>query len=295
MDAGRGASEQADRAAARVEKARRDLAVAEQQQRAWAAGADGERRTADKLATLGAHGWVVLHDLHWPGRPFANIDHIAIGPGGVVVIDSKNWSGRVEVKDGVLRQNGYRRTESVAGASGATAAVAVWLEPQHRRLAIAVIVLVGQPTPVSQPNGVRIVGLDELVPSLLALPPALGPTEVATVARYLSGLLDGDRSPTMVTTQALIAAPPSGHREPSATARSRGSRPRPPAAQPRRARGRTRPTRTNHLVLGLLKVLGVLFLAFVVLPQVIQSMTTSMVLPVPAPTRSPVTVTTPAR
>ena len=55
---------------------------------AWRCGAAGERRTARLLAQLERHGWVVLHDLAVPGSR-ANIDHLAIGPGGVFVIDSK--------------------------------------------------------------------------------------------------------------------------------------------------------------------------------------------------------------
>ena len=96
MDAGDGAQSRSDRAAAAVEPARRTVAIAQQGQLAWQSGAEGERQTAQSLAALRQHGWLVLHDLHWPGRPFANIDHIAVGPGGVVVIDSKNWSGRID-------------------------------------------------------------------------------------------------------------------------------------------------------------------------------------------------------
>jgi hypothetical protein len=45
---------------------------------------------------------VVLHDLAIPGSP-ANIDHLLIGPGGVVVIDSKQYRGRLQLSpDGLL-------------------------------------------------------------------------------------------------------------------------------------------------------------------------------------------------
>ena len=105
VGAGRGAQEQATKAAAAVEEARRKLVAAERRQLAWEAGAEGERLTAKALAALPA-GWVVLHDVHWPGRPLANLDHIAVGPGGVVIIDSKNWTGKVQVRDGTLRRTG---------------------------------------------------------------------------------------------------------------------------------------------------------------------------------------------
>ena len=92
-DPGGGARKQAARAAAQVQEAQRKLAEAQRRQAGWEAGAEGERRTAAVLAELATEGWQVLHDVHWPGRPFENIDHIVVGPAGVLVIDSKNWSG----------------------------------------------------------------------------------------------------------------------------------------------------------------------------------------------------------
>jgi hypothetical protein len=44
-------------------------------------GAAGERRTARLLGPLERYGWVLLHDLAVPGSR-ANLDHLAIGPGG---------------------------------------------------------------------------------------------------------------------------------------------------------------------------------------------------------------------
>jgi hypothetical protein len=67
--------------------------------RAWRRGATGERRTARLLGRLERHGWAVLHDLAIPGSR-ANIDHLAIGPGGVFVIDSKLYSGRLHLDPG---------------------------------------------------------------------------------------------------------------------------------------------------------------------------------------------------
>ena len=63
---------------------------------AWRRGAAGERRTARVLAALERQGWAVLHDLAVPGSP-ANLDHLVIGPGGVFVIDSKQYRGRLQL------------------------------------------------------------------------------------------------------------------------------------------------------------------------------------------------------
>jgi len=63
---------------------------------AWRRGAAGERRTARLLSRLERHGWTVLHDLTIPGSR-ANLDHLVIGPGGVFVIDSKQYRGRLQI------------------------------------------------------------------------------------------------------------------------------------------------------------------------------------------------------
>src|SRR5215218_6946908 len=63
---------------------------------AWRRGAVGERRTARLLGPLEREGWAILHDLAVPGSR-ANLDHLAIGPGGVFVIDSKQYRGRLQL------------------------------------------------------------------------------------------------------------------------------------------------------------------------------------------------------
>lgn len=60
---------------------------------AWASGADGERVVGARLDALAARGVVTLHDRRIPGSR-ANIDHLAIAPGGVWVIDAKRYRGK---------------------------------------------------------------------------------------------------------------------------------------------------------------------------------------------------------
>ena len=62
---------------------------------AWRQGARGERRTARRLRRLVRRGYVVFHDLAMPGSR-ANIDHLLLGSTGVFVIDSKQYSGRIQ-------------------------------------------------------------------------------------------------------------------------------------------------------------------------------------------------------
>lgn len=91
---------------------------------AWRRGADGEVAAARALERrLAATGVVLLHDRRLP-RSRANIDHIAVGPGGVTVVDPKAVTGqvRVEARGGLLRPRtqhllvgGRDRTKLVEG------------------------------------------------------------------------------------------------------------------------------------------------------------------------------------
>jgi Nuclease-related domain len=84
-----------------------------EQARTWQCGAQGERHTARLLRRLQGNGFVVFHDLAVPGSP-ANVDHLVIGPTGVFVIDSKQWTGSVhQGADGLAWHNHYRLDRSL--------------------------------------------------------------------------------------------------------------------------------------------------------------------------------------
>ena len=66
------------------------------------------------LAPLERHGWAVLHDLAVPDSA-ANVDHLVIGPSGVFVIDSKQWTGSIhQSADGLIWHNHYRLDRTLA-------------------------------------------------------------------------------------------------------------------------------------------------------------------------------------
>jgi hypothetical protein len=84
-----------------------------EQARSWQRGAHGERQTARLLDRLTRDGYAVFHDLAIPGSP-ANMDHLVIGPSGVFVIDSKQWTGSVhQGSDGLAWHNHYRLDRTV--------------------------------------------------------------------------------------------------------------------------------------------------------------------------------------
>jgi hypothetical protein len=64
---------------------------------AWASGAKGEQAVAARLARVSTKGVITLHDRRIPGTK-ANIDHIAVGPSGIFVIDSKVVTGKISTR-----------------------------------------------------------------------------------------------------------------------------------------------------------------------------------------------------
>jgi hypothetical protein len=67
-----------------------------QSTRAWKVGAEGELGVARTLAAC--EGVIALHDRRVPGTK-GNIDHLAVGPAGVYVVDAKRYEGKVERRD----------------------------------------------------------------------------------------------------------------------------------------------------------------------------------------------------
>jgi Nuclease-related domain len=63
---------------------------------AWSTGAVGEEALAAHLAKRCPDA-IVLHDRRIP-RSRANIDHLAVAPSGVHVIDAKRYKGKIEVR-----------------------------------------------------------------------------------------------------------------------------------------------------------------------------------------------------
>ena len=176
------AGESARAEAARVRKKINDL---ERYADTFERGAVGEERTAEALDALGPD-WVVFHDLRWPGRRLANIDHVVVGAGGVFVIDSKNWSGDVLVNNGVLRQNGYNREKSVAGVGDAALALADLLGP-HAMHVHPVLCFVQQQALWSRAHEVLICSTDNVAEVLRSFDPLWTPEQVVEAATRLDG------------------------------------------------------------------------------------------------------------
>src|SRR6188768_2421918 len=129
MTAGRSAQQMVVRKRAKAAQLREQADRLDSDADRWELGDLGERVVGGRLELLRADGWYVLHDVRWPGRQRANLDHVVVGPPGVLVVDAKNWSGSVTLDGGRLRQNGHPRDREAHAVAEAADAVAERLGP----------------------------------------------------------------------------------------------------------------------------------------------------------------------
>jgi hypothetical protein len=166
-----------------------------QSTRAWAKGSDGERRLAERLARTVGDRAIVLHDRRIPGRR-SNIDHLAVAPSGVWVIDTKRYTGRVEHRDvgGWFRTDlrlyvGERdRTKLVNGLGWQLDVARAVLGDDHVPLHAALCFVDADWGLFAKPfhhDGVWI-GCPKALSEALATSGALAPDDVLEVARRLA-------------------------------------------------------------------------------------------------------------
>jgi hypothetical protein len=150
---------------------------------AWRRGAAGERRTARLLAPLERQGWAILHDLAVP-RSRANLDHLVIGPGGVFVIDSKQYRGRLQLdRSGRLWYGRYPLTPILQAVSF-EADQAARVLPDPGVAVVPIVAVHGAQVPWGKivVDGVPVVAARRLPSMLRQLPAVLGPERVTVLA-----------------------------------------------------------------------------------------------------------------
>jgi hypothetical protein len=150
---------------------------------AWRRGAAGERHTARLLSPLERQGWAVLHDLALPGSR-ANLDHLVIGPGGVFVIDSKQYRGRLQLDPyGRLWHGRYPLAPTLRAVSfEADQAARVLPDPGVVVRPIMAIHGAHVPWGKIDMDGIPVVPAKRLPSMLRELPAVLGPERVANLA-----------------------------------------------------------------------------------------------------------------
>jgi hypothetical protein len=151
--------------------------------RAWRRGAAGERRTARLLGPLERQGWVVLHDLAVPDSR-ANLDHLVIGPGGVFVIDSKQYRGRLQLDPTGRLWHGRYPLAPTLRAVSFEADQAAQVLPDPGVAVVPIVAVHGARVPWGKVviDGVPVVPARRLPSMLRQLPAVLGPERVAWLA-----------------------------------------------------------------------------------------------------------------
>jgi len=194
-------------------------------------GAEDEESTARVLGALSADGWRIFHDVRWPGRAQASIDHIVVGPGGVFVVDSETWSGDIEVKSGALRQDGKRRARHVIASAAAAMAVGELL-PGLTPEKIRPVICFARREPIYGWSGdTMICSTENIATFLTSSPRALDEAEMTEIAETLAlSLQTADaRLPPPASTYAGDATPLAPSRE---SPRRAKRLPRPPMPRP---------------------------------------------------------------
>jgi hypothetical protein len=150
---------------------------------AWQRGAMGERRTARLLSQLERHGWAVLHDLAVPGSR-ANLDHLVIGPGGVFVIDSKQYRGRLHLDPTGRLWHGRYPLGPALQAVSFEADQAAQVLPDPGVVVRPIMAIHGARVPWGKVlmDGIPVVPARRLPSMLRALPTMLRPQRVAELA-----------------------------------------------------------------------------------------------------------------
>ncbi|HEX6878259.1 MAG TPA: NERD domain-containing protein [Nocardioidaceae bacterium] len=188
-------------------------AVEARRARNFELGALAEERTASLLDELITYGFRCLHDRAWPGTRSANIDHIVVGPSGVFVVDTKNWSGDVRIEGGrlyrgdALCDDDLEKVQAQADALR-IALASTGLPPIHVH---AVCALHGRDLPKTIVGNVWVIGAETLPRALLRYNRALTEGQIDEVLdglRLAAPAATGPSSaPVPIPAQASAALP----------------------------------------------------------------------------------------
>jgi hypothetical protein len=128
-------------------------------------------------------GWVLLHDLGVPGSR-ANLDHLVIGPGGVFVIDSKQYRGRLQLDPTGRLWHGRYLLAPTLQAVSFEADQAAQVLPDPGVAVVPIVAVHGSHVPWGKVvvKGVPVVPARRLPSMLRGLPAVLGSERVASLA-----------------------------------------------------------------------------------------------------------------
>ncbi len=151
--------------------------------RAYTKGARGEEAVAAELNRIDG----ITHLYH--GIQLANhedIDHIALGPKGFYLIETKNWSGNIDLFDNQITINGQRpRRDPIAQLRAMSQALSQTF-PNLPKVK-PILCFVGQLMPQQiEIDEITLLSHDQLQSWFESQPEILTPTQIAPIAHTLS-------------------------------------------------------------------------------------------------------------
>lgn len=159
----------------------------------WRLGKEGEQATERILKGLERDDWHAVHDIE---ARRGNFDHIVVGPGGVVLVESKRWRGKLRLEGETLVAQyspdpleEYRVRGLVRRTRGAAAELRERLRERGVKWVTAVVAVHGDlDPPINELPGVTVVRGDHLEEWIRGLPQRLPPAAVEPLARELATL-----------------------------------------------------------------------------------------------------------
>ena len=196
----------------------------EKQAGAWAAGEVGERRVGAVLDRIAAEfRALVLHDRLTRAGSKANIDHVVVTPGGVFIVDTKNWYGYVNATpDALIKDNvdQWRALEYGKDAAKLAKDVAGWL-PVFPFVCLAGAARIMEPR---RSAGVTVLNVEDLGAFILGKPAKATPDSARDVYASITELFPGQPGPGRQERRAAPAA--------AGTRRTQGQRAKPLKTRP---------------------------------------------------------------
>ncbi|MGZ0153758.1 nuclease-related domain-containing protein (plasmid) [Kribbella sp. WER1] len=148
---------------------------------AWRIGAEGEQLVAQTLRWARLRGWRILHAVP-VGTRGADIDHVLIGPGGVITINTKHHPGKkVRAKPDVVFVGKDAKKYGQISQHEATRAARLLTAAADRPVSVraAVVVVGAKSVRGSRSAGTEVMPRSHLLVWLLFQRRVLGRTEVA--------------------------------------------------------------------------------------------------------------------
>lgn len=254
---------EADRLEAQAKEMQDRAARLRQVSAGIARGNEGEQRIGARLDVLHGAGWHVLHDRRKSRRSPANLDHVVVGPPGVLVVDAKNWSSGPLLLDGRgMRLARWRKDDVLRAAKADADLVADVVHAVAPGVpccgVLAFVQDMGLPQPVVH-HGVAVLQEGQLLPWATQLPRRLDVSQVEVIAEHLERELR-PRAATATGTRDRAEAPGSTNADERRTDHIEAPRLRDAPPAPRR-RPAARSGRRHGLRTDLVKAtLAVLFL-----------------------------------